>query len=196
MLLSKLSEFDVDTLSVSNTKNATYLQSDEKAFELQTDWMTLGKYPLPAKRYVTDDAKSMNLTIPISKDRATGTMGSADDYYYKLMTAIDDNLSKLSTAQYKKYHSLISEKDGMYYLKFKIYLNTGLFDKEKNRISITSLFDFYKYLREDTQIKIVFGFSKLWSMWKEYGFSLLVKRIVLKNEVKEVLENKIEFLDN
>ena len=30
MLLSKLSEFDVDTLSVSNTKNATYLQSDKK----------------------------------------------------------------------------------------------------------------------------------------------------------------------
>jgi hypothetical protein len=91
MLLCKLSEFDVDTLSVSNTKNATYLQSDKQAFELQTDWMTLGKYPLPAKRYVTDDAKSMNLTIPISKD----------DYYYKVMTAIDDNLSKLSTAQYK-----------------------------------------------------------------------------------------------
>ena len=46
----------------------------------------------------------------------------------------------------------------MYYLKFKIYLNTGLFDRDKNRISITSLFDFYKYLREDTQIKIVFWF--------------------------------------
>ena len=95
-----------------------------------------------------------------------------------------------------KYHSLISEKDGMYYLKFKIYLNTGLFDKEKNRISITSLFDFYKYLREDTQIKIVFGFSKLWQMHKEYGFSLSVKRILLKDEVKEVPENKIELLDN
>ena len=50
MLLSKLSEFDVDTLSVSNTKNATYLQSNKKAFELQTDWMTLGKYPLPSKK--------------------------------------------------------------------------------------------------------------------------------------------------
>ena len=186
MLLSKLSEFDVDTLSVSNTKNATYLQSNKKAFELQTDWMTLGKYPLPSKKYVTDDAKSMNLTIPISKD----------DEYYKVLSAMDDNLSKLSTSQYKKYHSLISEKDGMYYLKFKIYLNTGLFDKEKNRISITSLFDFYKYLREDTQIKIVFGFSKLWIMGKEYGFSLSVKRILLKDEVKEVPENKIEFLDN
>jgi hypothetical protein len=75
---------------------------------------------------------------------------------------------------------LISEKDYNYYLKFKIYLNTGLFDKDKNRISITSLFDFYKYFKEDTQIKIVFSFSKLWAMGKEYGFSLSVKRILLK----------------
>ena len=142
----------------------------KKAFELQTDWMSLGKYPLPSKKYVTDDAKSMNLTIPISKN----------DEYYKVLSAMDDNISKLSTSQYKTYHSLISEKDGMYYLKFKIYLNAGLFDKDKNRISITSLFDVYKYLREDTQIKIVFGFSKLWQMHREYGFSLSVKRILLK----------------
>ena len=91
MLLSKLSEFDVDTLSVSNTKNATYLQSNKKAFELQTDWVSLSKYPLPSKKYVTDDAKSMNLTIPISKN----------DEYYKVLSAMDDNLSKLSTSQYK-----------------------------------------------------------------------------------------------
>ena len=184
MLLCKLSEFDVDTLSVSNTKNATYLQSDKHAFELQTDWMTLGKYPLPSKRYVTDDAKSMNLTIPISKD----------DNYYRVLSAFDDNLSKLSTSQYKKYHSLIYERDNTYYLKFKVYLNTGLFDKDKNRISITSLFDFYRYLKEDNIIKLVFSFSKLWQMGPSYGFSLSAKRILLKNEIKEVPENKIEFL--
>ena len=60
MLLCKLSDFDIDTLSVSNTKTATYLQSNKQAFELQTEWITLGKYPLPSKKYVTDDAKSMN----------------------------------------------------------------------------------------------------------------------------------------
>ena len=72
MLLCKFSEFDIDTLSVSNTKTATYLQSNKQAFELQTDWMSLGQYPLPSKKYVTNDAKSMNLTIPISKN---------DEYY-------------------------------------------------------------------------------------------------------------------
>ena len=50
MLLCKLSEFDIDTLSVSNTKTATYLQSNKQAFELQTEWMTLGRFPLPSKK--------------------------------------------------------------------------------------------------------------------------------------------------
>ena len=106
-MLYKNPEFDVETLSVSNSKDATYLQSNKLAFELQTDWVKVGKYPLPSKKYVTDDAKSMNLTIPISKD----------DDYYKVMTAIDDNLSKLSISQNKKYHSLTSEKDSNYYLR-------------------------------------------------------------------------------
>ena len=78
-------------------------------------------------------------------------------------------------------------------MKFRIYLNTGLFDRDKNRISITSLFDFYKYLKEDSQIKIVFSFSKLWQMHRDFGFSLSVKRILLKNEVKEVPEPTVSF---
>jgi hypothetical protein len=89
---------------------------------------------------------------------------------------------------------LISEKDGQYYLKFKLYLNTGLFDKDKNSIGITSLFDFYQYLKEDTQVKIVFGFSKLWQMGKEYGFSLSVRRMLLKDQIKEVPETTVCFL--
>jgi hypothetical protein len=81
-------------------------------------------------------------------------------------------------------------------LKFKLYLNTGLFDKEKNRIIITSLLDFHIYLREGTTIKIVFSFSKMWKMSNEYGFSLSVRRILLKDEVKEVPEIDTSFLDD
>ena len=95
----------------------------------------------------------------------------------------------------KKYHSLISEKENNYFLKFKIYLNTGLFDKNKNRISITSLTDFVKYFQEGSTIKIVFGFSKLWQMNSEYGFSLSVRRILLRDEVKEIPEKTVNFLD-
>ena len=53
--------------------------------------MTLGRFPLPSNKYVTDDAKSKNLTIPISKD----------DEYYEILFAIDDNLSQLSVSRNK-----------------------------------------------------------------------------------------------
>ena len=185
-MLCKISEFDVETLSVSNTKDATYLLSNKQPLELQTDWVTLGRYPLPAKKFVTDDSKSINLTTPIDRSDAD----------YTVLSAIDDNLSQLSTAAYKKYHPLVSEKGGDHYLKFKLYLNTGLFDKDKNRISITSLFDFYKYLKEGTKLKMVFSFSKIWVMGKEYGFSMSVRRILLKDEVKEAPEKTISFLDD
>ena len=186
-MLYKLSEFDVETLSISNTKDATYLQSNKLPFELQVDWVTLAKYPLPSKKYITDDNKSISLTVPITRSDDT----------YKVISAIDDNLSKLNISQSKKYHPLVSEKEGECYLKFKLYLNTALFDKDKNRISITSLFDFYKYLKEDTTIKIVFNFSKLWQMGREYGFSMSVQRILLKDEIKEIQpEVKVSFLDN
>jgi hypothetical protein len=186
-MLYKISEFDIETLSISSTKDATYVQSNKQPFELQTDWITLCKYPLPSKRFITDDAKSMNLTVRITRN----------DENYTMLSAFDDIHSKLNIAQYKKYHPLVGEKDNEHYIKFKLYLNTLLFDKDKSAISITSLFDFYKYLKEDTKIKIVFGFSKLWQMGREYGFSLSVKRILLKDEVKEVpLETNVSFLDD
>ena len=179
-MLQKISDFEVEKLSISNYKNATYLQCDKQPFEIQTDWVTLGKYPLTSKKFLLDDAKSINLTIPTNKK---------DDNYI-VLSAIDENLSKLKILSNKKYHKLISEKDNEYYLRFKLYDNTALFDKDKNKIGITSLLDFYKYLREDKTIKIVFGFSKLWSMGKEFGFSMSVKRILLKDEVKGIHDKK------
>ena len=193
-MLYKISEFEVEKLSISNYKNATYLQynkesadakSDKGPFEIQTDWVTLGKYPLPSKKFISDDTKSINLTVPIIKN----------DDNYMVLTAIDHNISKAIVFPKKKYHSLISEKENNYFLKFKIYLNTGLFDKNKNRISITSLIDFVKYLQGGSTIKIVFGFSKLWQMNSEYGFSLSVRRILLRDEVKEITEKAVNFLD-
>ena len=186
-MLYKISDFEIETITISNSKDATYLQSNKEPFELQTDWITLGQYPLPGKKFITEDSKSLNLTIPTSKK---------DDNYI-VLSAVDSNLSKLKTLRNKNYHSLIAEKELKYYLKFKLYTNTGLFDKDKNRISITSLFDFYKYLKEDTSMKIVFGFSKMWTMGNEYGFSMGVKRILLKDDVVAITpEPKINFFDD
>jgi len=105
------------------------------------------------------------------------------------------NIAKAEILSKKKYHTLISEKNGELYLKFKLYTNTGLFDKNKNRISITSLLDFYKYLKQGTTIKIVFAPSKMWKMSDRFGLSLNFRRILLKDEVKEEPQKELSFLE-
>ena len=186
-MLYKISEFEIEKLNISNSKDAAYLQSDKQPFELQTEWTTLGKYPLPSKKFISDDAKSLNLTAPTN----------THDNNYMVLSAIDTNLSNLKILANKKYHPLVAVKDGAnYFLKFKLYLNTGLFDREKNRISITSLSYFYRYLREGTTIKIIFSFSKMWSMGKDYGFSMSVRRILLQDEVKAIPEPSFSFLED
>ena len=185
-MLRKISDFECEKLSISSSKNATYLQSDKQPFEIQTDWITLRQFPLQAKKFISDEAKSISLTIPTNKD---------DDNHI-VLSAIDNNISRQKILSNKKYHSLICDKENEYYLKFKLYLDTALFDKDKNKLSITSLLDFHKYLREGRTIKIVFGFLKLWSMGKEYGFSMSVRRILLKDEIKEISEASQSFLED
>ena len=185
-MLHRISEFEISKMSISNYKDASYLQSDKQPFEIQTEWITLGQYPLPSKKYITDESKSLNLTAPTNKD----------DNNFIVISAIDDNISKLKILSKKKYHTLVSSKDANYYLKFKLYLDTGLFDKSKNRISITSLLDFYKYLKQGTTIKIVFAPSKMWKMSDSFGFSLNIRRILLKDEVKEEPQKELSFLED
>jgi len=104
-MLQEISEFEIEKLNISNSKDATYLQSDKQPFELQTEWTTLGKYPLPSKKFISDDAKSINLTIPID----------TKDSKYIVMSAIDKNISKLKLLSSKNYHPLISVKGGANY---------------------------------------------------------------------------------
>ena len=78
-----------------------------------------------APKFITDDAKSINLTLRITRN----------DENYTILSAFDDIHSKLNIASNRKYHPLVSEQDGEYYLKFKLYLNTLLFDKDKTRLA-------------------------------------------------------------
>jgi hypothetical protein len=156
---------------------------------LQSEWLTLGRYPLPGKKLLADNAKNMNLTIELE------VIGSV--IYQKLNTI--DEYMKANPVCDKNYHTLVrrDEEKQRVYLKFKVYLDTALYDKDRNRIPITSLHDFYQYLREDKKIRIVFAFSKMWKMSNEYGFSLSAKRIQLADAVEDESaqeEEKSKFL--
>ena len=122
-MLCRISDFEIEKLSLSKSKDATYLQADKQPFELQTGWLTLGKYPLPSKKFIENDTKWINATVPIKKN---------DDSYI-FFTAIDNNLSRLKILSSGKYHYLVSQNDkpNEFFLKFKLYPNTALFDKDK-----------------------------------------------------------------
>ena len=100
-MLYRISEFEIENMNISNSKDATYLQFDKQPFEIQTVWITLGKYPLPSKKFISDDAKSLNLTAPTN----------TKDNNYMVLSAIDTNLSKLKILPNKNYHPLVSVKD-------------------------------------------------------------------------------------
>ena len=88
-MLHRISEFEINKMSISTYKDATYLQSDKQPFEIQTEWITLGQYPLPSKKYITDEAKSLNLTAPTDNN----------DNNYILLSAIDESFRKLKYYQ-------------------------------------------------------------------------------------------------
>ena len=183
-MLTKVTDFDVDTVSVWKSSSSMtanyYIRSDKKPLELQTDWITLGKFPLPGYKYVTDDARNINLAKP------------ADDVLCGKMNSIDEYIKRQSLSD-KNYHDFIRksnkpEEDNANHLKFKLYVDTAYVNK--NRIPITSLHDFYQHIKEGTKLRAVFTFSKMWKMSNEYGFSLSVNRIQLGDFFKK--EPKIE----
>ena len=57
-MLRKVAYFDVATVSVWKAKASTssfpiyYIQADGKPIELQTEWITIDKYPLPSKEKI------------------------------------------------------------------------------------------------------------------------------------------------
>jgi hypothetical protein len=68
MTLVKLNSVNVDSLNIGSSKDNTYIQIDKSIVELQSGWLTLDKYPLPSKKYLDDNTKILNMTIPIQSD--------------------------------------------------------------------------------------------------------------------------------
>ena len=176
-MLCKISDFEIEKLSLSKTKDATYLQADKQPFELQTDWLTLGKYPLPSKKFIENDTEWINITVPIKKNDDSYLLG-----HRQQPLKVQDFIGK------QKIPSSSVPEGKIFCAEVQALPQHRFIRQRENRLSITSLTDFHRYLGEGKSIKIVFGFSKLWTMCEQYGFSLSVKRILLKDAINEIPE--------
>ena len=90
---------------------------------------------------------------------------------------------------------MVSTKEGEHYIKFKLYLSTlVLVGKEEKQVS--TIYDFYNYLTEGKEIRIILNMTKLWSLGGAYGFAVRVEKLHLKEE-QTILDgiNNVDFSD-
>ena len=188
MTLVKLSSVNVDSLNIGNAKDNTYIKIGKSPVELQSAWITLDKYPLPNKKYLDDNTKILNMTIPIL----------SDSQEYNFFTMIDNFVGDKNLVSGKTLHKIIRTNDeNNHYIKAKVYLDTALFVGNE-RASITDIHDFYPFLKEGEKIRFVFGFSKMWKMGTNYGFNVSIKRIQVDETIESAKEEIVstKFLDD
>lgn len=174
MVLQKLSLVNTSDIDVCKVKDNTCIQVGGAPAEIQTDWVTLGKYPLPSKKYLEEDAKSVALTVPIEEDSDL----------YKFFRMLGDTVLTKTPMKGKMFHNFVGTRgEGEHHIKFKLYLNTTeVFLMKGGWRDTRALHDFYDYLTEGARVRIVFGFSKMWTMGNQYGFSVAVRRLQVEDD--------------
>jgi hypothetical protein len=83
----------------------------------------------------------------------------------------------------------------MHYVKFKLYLSTVvLVGKEEKKVS--NIYDYYNYITEGQEIRIIFNMTKLWTLGSAYGFAVRAEKLQLKEEQTILDEiNNVDFSD-
>ena len=119
-----------------------------------------------------------------------------DDPTYAIFSELDNYLETNPPIPNKNYFNMVWEKNNLYCIKFKLYMNTELFDINKNKIEVKTFHDFYHFIKRGTKVRFVFGFSKLWMMGKDFGFAPAVRRVQLFGDKDDVPQEKIKFVDD
>ena len=68
---------------------------------MQSGWLTLGTYPLPSKKYLDDNAKILNMTIPIQ----------SDSNEYNFFEMIDSFVDYKNLVSNKTLHKILKAND-------------------------------------------------------------------------------------
>ena len=189
MLVLKVADVEADKLSIKNVQDNKYLQSGSGKAVIQTPWITLGKYCLPNKQYVKESAESISLTVPVEYGGEI----------YTFFDNIDKYLISHQPQPNGKLHHLIKTKDDRHYVSFKLYETTTLV-VGKTETKVSNIYGWYDLLQEGKQIRMLFGFTKLWNLNDSFGFIVRVNKIQISDvDVKAVSEEekvRVDFTDD
>ena len=180
-----VSDVDINQLSVKKSKDAQYLQLGMERLNVQTPWITLPKFPLTGKAFVKETDNCIALTIPIAEG------GDLHNFF----SAVDEYLESKKLIPNKTLHKLVSTKEGVHYVKFKLYLSTVVL-VGKHEKEVRSIYDYYNFITEGQEIRIIFNMTKLWSLGSAYGFAVRAEKLQLKEEQTILDEiNNVDFSD-
>jgi len=183
MVLTKVSDINVSNFSITKVNDNMYIRDGNEPVEIQSEWITLDKFPLPNLKFVKDIVASLPLSIPVDKD----------DNLYKFFKELSNFLTNSHGNQ--KLHEYIQTKDDKLFLKVKLYKTTKIFiTGNTTPVEIKQMADFYDYLTEGTRLRLIFTLGKQWKMAGEYGFSPVVSRIQIDGEHIR-LPQKIDFVE-
>ena len=183
MTLQKVVDCNVSRLDIVKSKDKQYIREGLKSLELQTDWITLGKYPLPSTKFVKNTDTSMSLTIPLDEKSSL----------YEFFNTLDTFVESKNLIPNKSLNKFIKRKDDNIFLKMKLYITTHIFLDKNTQPEINhSIQDFYKYFKEYDEIRIIFSIGKLYEINQEYGFTPYAMRI----QIKQSSINEIQFMQS
>ena len=186
-MLVKVENVNLSDFSIVKSKDSHFIRRGMTSPELQTEWMTLEPFCLPSRKYVTDSDKSLALMIPLT----------VDSQLFKFFDGLQQYIISKNLIENKTFNNFIKTKDGKHYLKLKLYANTQVFyGKDTVPEPISYITDFYKHLKADTRARFVLGFSKLWNMGNDYGFSVVVNRLQIDEDSNTSILNKLNFSDD
>ena len=143
----------------------------DEPVEIQSEWITLVKFPLPNLKFVKDIVASVPLSIHVDKN----------DNLYNFFKALSNFLN--DTYSNQKLHEYIQTKDDKLFLKVKLYKTTKIFiTGNATPVEIKQMIDFYDYLTTGTRLRLISTLGKRWQMTGEYGFSPVVSRIQIDGD--------------
>jgi hypothetical protein len=183
MVLTKVSDINVSNFSITKVNDNMYIRNGDEPVEIQSEWITLVKFPLPNLKFVKDIVASVPLSIPVDKD----------DNLYKFFKELSNFLSNSHGNQ--KLHEYIQTKEDKSFLKVKLYKTTKIFiTGDTKPIEFKQMTDFYNYLTAGTRLRLIFTLGKQWKMAGEYGFPPVVLRIQIDGDHIR-LPQKIDFVE-
>ena len=183
----RLRDIQLENLEVLEIKNDKFLSYNKNRLITQTPWITINKFGLSNKQYVLKNDTNVDLLLPISEG----------DEMYVFLKSVDNFI--ISQKIYNgNYNGIVKDRDDNKFIKIKLDINrTEIYIGDELQ-KITTVYDFYNYIKYKSTLRILFSFGKIYKIKNMYGITLVGLKVQVepKETKSESMFDFISGLDN